>query len=108
MDRPITYDGAVPQTLDVLNAAKFAMVGQAFQNAAILGTAGVVAGLQCLPTSPIADLHVTVGTGSIYQLDPTDATAYGDLGVDNTVVVKQGVNLVADSLSIAPPATPGF
>lgn len=108
MDRPLVYDAALPQTTDVLNAGKFAMVGQAWQNQALLGSNTVVAGLKCQPTSPTATLAVNIGPGSIYQLDPTDSTAYGDLGVDSTVILKQGLFPVAQTLTITPPATTGF
>ena len=106
-DRAIVYDGALPQVIDILNSNKFAMVGQAFLNQAVLGSTTVVSGLACNPTSP-ATLQVTVGTGSIYQVDPTDATAYGDLGIDNNTIVKQGINKTAVSLTITPPGTGGF
>ena len=108
MDRVIVQDGALPQTTDVLNAGKFVLVGQAFQNRAMLGTSTVVSGLTCSPTSPTADLHVTIGVGSIYQMDPTDATAYGDLGTDSNNIVKQGILASPQVLSITPPATSGF
>jgi len=108
MDRPITYDGALPQTTDILNAAKFAMVAQAYQNRAAFGTSTTVSGLACLPTSPTPDLHVSVGVGSIYQMDPTDATAYGDLGVDNNNIVKQGILPAPVVLTLTPPSTSGF
>jgi hypothetical protein len=108
VDRVIAYPGALPQTVDVLNAGKFGLVGQAYQNRAILGTNTVVSGLTCTPTSPTADLHVTIGVGSIYQMDPTDAVAYGDLGVDNNNVVKQGILASPAVLTITPPGTAGF
>lgn len=108
MDRVIVYDGALPQTTDILNAGKFAMVGQAYQNRAILGTNTVVSGLACTPTTPTADLNVHINVGSIYQMDPTDATAYGDLGTDNNNIVKQGILPTPLTLAITPPVTAGF
>lgn len=108
MDRVIVYPGALPQTTDQLNTNKFGLVGQAYQNRAILGTNTVVSGLAATPTSPTADLHVTIGVGSIYQVDPTDQAAYGDLGVDNNNIVKQGINAAPVILSITPPGTSGF
>jgi hypothetical protein len=108
VDRVIVYPGALPQTTDILSTNKFGMVGQAYQNRAILGTNTVVSGLACTPTSPTPDLHVTVGVGSIYQMDPTDQTAYGDLGVDNNNIVKQGILPTPIALSITPPGTVGF
>jgi hypothetical protein len=108
MDRVIVYDGALPQTTDILNTNKFSMVGQSYQNRAILGTTTVVSGLLCTPTSPTADLNVHVGVGSIYQLDPADATAYGDLGTDTAIsIMKQGINNTNLTLAITPPGTAG-
>ena len=106
-DRPIVYDGALPQTTDILSLGKFGLVGQAFQNQALLGSSTVIAGLACAPTSP-ASLQVTIGTGSIYQLDPTDSSPYGDLGIDNNVIMKQGILHTAANLTITPPGTVGF
>jgi hypothetical protein len=107
MDRVIVYPGALPQTTDLLNTNKFELVAQAYQNRAILGANTVVAGLACTPTSPTADLHVTVGVGSIYQMDITDQAAYGDLGVDNTTIYKQGILPQPVVLTITPPVTAG-
>jgi hypothetical protein len=107
-DRVMVYDGALPQTTDILNASKFAMVGDAYQNRSLLGTTTVVSGLACLPTSPTPDLHVTIGVGSIYQMDPTDATAYADLGTDNNSIMKQGILAAPVTLTITPPSTGGF
>jgi hypothetical protein len=108
MDRVIVQPGALPQDVDILYSGKFGLLGQAYQNMAVLGTTTVVAGLAATPTSPTADLHVTVGVGTIYQMDPTDASAYGTLGVDNTNVMKQGINATPQVLTITPPGTAGF
>ena len=75
MDRAIVQPGALPQDTDILLTNKFALLGQAYQNMALLGTSTVVAGLAATPTSPTADLHVTIGVGTIYQMTPTDASA---------------------------------
>lgn len=106
-DRVMVYDGALPQTTDILNMSKMAMVGDAYQNRAVMGTTTAVNGLACAPTVP-ASLQVTVGVGSIYQLDPTDAVAFGDLGTDNNNIVKQGILAAAVNLTITPPGTVGF
>ena len=108
MDRVIVYDGALPQTTDILNTNLFAMVAQAFQNAAFLGMNTVVAGLTCQPTTPTASLQVNVGTGSIYQLDPIDASAYGDLGTATANIMKQGLLSSPATLTLTPPATVGY
>lgn len=108
VDRSIVYDAALPQTTDILNTSKFAMVGTAWLSQALLGSNTVVAGLKCTPTSPTATLAVNIGPGSIYQLDPTDSTAYGDLGTDSIVILKQGIFSVAQTLTITPPVTTGY
>ena len=51
---------------------------------------------------------MTVGVGSIYQIDETDASAYGSLGTDTNNIMKQGVLAAPQVLSISPPATSGF
>jgi hypothetical protein len=108
MDRSIVYTGPLPQDIDILNTNMFAMMGQAFQNQAILGTSTVVSGLACTPTTPTASLIVNIGVGSIYQLDEIDATGYGSLGTNTNVIMKQGISSVAQSLTITPPVTTGF
>lgn len=108
MDRVIVYPGALPQTTDTLLTNKFTMVDQAYQNRAIIGVNTAVSGLACTPTSPTADLHVTVGIGSIFQSDPVDTAAYGDLGTDTAIpIIKQGINAAPVVLTITPPVTPG-
>lgn len=109
MHRVIVYPGALPQEEDILNSNKFAMLAEGFQNRAVLGSTTVVAGLSCTPTTPVADLHVTINVGSIFQMDPIDTTAYGDLGVDTVNnIMKMGTLDNAVILSIAPPLTAGF
>lgn len=106
-DRCIVYPGALPQDTDLLQTNLFAMVGQAFLNAAVIGSATAISGLACTPTGP-ATLVVNIGTGSIYQVDEVDASAYGTLGVNTNNVVKQGILSTAATLTITPPATTGF
>jgi hypothetical protein len=106
-DRVIVYDAALPQTTDILNTNKFGMISQAFFDRAVLGGATAVHGLLCAPTAP-ASLQVTVGDGSIYQLDEVDASAYGDLGTDANTILKQGILYSPVSLTITPPSTSGY
>jgi hypothetical protein len=108
LDRALVYTGALPQTIDSLNTNKFTMMALGYGMRAILGTSTYLDGLACLPTSPTPDLHVTVGVGSIYSIDPVDASAFGDLGIDNSTVYKQGILSIAQQLTITPPATSGF
>jgi hypothetical protein len=107
-DRVFVYPGALPQDIDILNTNKFMLQSISRLNQALLGTTTVVAGLACTPTTPTADLNVHVDVGSIYQVDPTDASAYGSLGVDNINLMKQGISPVALTLAITPPVTAGF
>ena len=107
-DRVIVYDSALPQSTDILQTNKFAMIGLAVQAAAALGTNTVVNGLSCTPTSPTANLFVNVAPGSIYSMIQVDATAYGDLGIDTNTVMKQGILYTALALQITPPSTAGY
>lgn len=107
MDRAIVYTGQLPQDTDILNTNLFGMVGQAFLNQALLGTSTVVAGLACTATAP-ASLTVNVGVGSIYQIDPIDASSYGSLGTNTNNVLKQGILSQAASLTLTPPSTTGY
>lgn len=111
-DRQIVYAGALPQTTDLLNTSKFAMLGDAYMAMAMLGNSAtspstVVAGLACTPTTP-ASLQVNVGPGAIFSIDATDATAYGDLGTDSTQIYKMGTRPLTGTLTITPPSTSGY
>jgi hypothetical protein len=107
MDRLIQYTGAIPRVLDILLSNKNAMLADSFLARAVLGGATWVHGLGIAPTSP-ASLQVTIGAGSIYALDTVDATAYGDLGTDSHVVLKQGILADPVTLTITPPSTAGY
>lgn len=107
MDRQIVYIGQLPQDTDILNVGLNSMVGQGFLNQALLGSSTVVAGLACTPTAP-ASLVVNVGVGSIYQIDPIDASSYGSIGPNSNNILKQGILATAQSLTLTPPATTGF
>jgi hypothetical protein len=107
-DRVMVYPGALPQTSDILSTNKFMMTALAYGMRAILGTSTYVDGLVCSPTTPTPDLNVSIGVGSIYAQDQTDASAYSDLGTDSNTIYKQGILNVAQQLTITPPATAGF
>jgi len=106
MDRQIAYPGQIPLDTDLLNTNKFAMVGLAKLAAAVLGTATVVNGLGCVPTTP-ASLQVQVNPGEMYSLAATDASAYSSLSADAHNILKQGISLDAVTLTCTPPATGG-
>ena len=114
-DRTITYTSAVPRSQDFLQNQKNDLYGLGYGLQAILGQPAQifsgaqawVDGLFCAPVSPLA-LQVSVGAGSIYMMEPMDATPYGVLGVDPTQVLKQGLLLNPVTLNIAPPSTSGY
>jgi hypothetical protein len=107
MDRNIVYPGSIPLDTDILGLNRQAMVGIGALTAAVLGSNVVVDGLACTPTSP-ASLVVNVAPGSITQLSPLDANAYGSLAADvSDQIVKTGINLQATSFTLAAPATSG-
>ena len=107
MDRPVTYFGQVPRSLDVLTVGQDAMVGLAKLSEAILGTAVAVAGFACTGTTP-ASLNIVVGPGQVYEVENLEATTVSGLQVDTHQILKQGVNLDPTTLTLVPPATVGF
>jgi microcystin-dependent protein len=92
----------------VLSTNRNTMVAIAKVAAAMLGTATIVNGLACTPTSP-ASMQVQVAPGEIYSLANLDGTAYGSLAADTThQILKQGILLDAAMLSCPAPTTNGF
>ncbi|WP_454751702.1 glycine-rich domain-containing protein [Cupriavidus necator] len=106
MDRQTIYAGQIPLEVDLLNTNKNTMVALAKLSAAMLGTATVVNGLACVPTSP-ASLTVNINPGEMYSLVATDATAYSSLSADAHTILKQGIVLDAVNLSCPAPGTAG-
>ena len=107
MDRQIVYPASIPLDTDFLTQNRSAMVALGSLAQAVLGTATIVDGLACQPTSP-ASLSVTVGAGSISQFGPVDSLAYGSLAADTTdQIVKMGINLQPTTFTLSAPATPG-
>ena len=107
MDRNIVYPGSIPLDTDILGLNRSAMISIGALTAAVLGSNTVVDGLACTPTAPTS-LSVNVTPGSITQISPLDATAYGSLAVDITdQIVKTGINLQVTSFTLSAPATSG-
>lgn len=106
MDRNLLYPGALPLTTDVMGPEKFTMYALARLSEALFGAGTAISGLACTPTGP-ASLNVNVGPGSIYFQTQADATPYGDLGTDSTLLVKQGIINAITPFLITPPGTPG-
>jgi hypothetical protein len=107
MDRQIVYPASIPLDTDFLTQNRSAMVALGTLAQAVLGTATIVDGLACAPTSP-ASLSLTVGAGSVTQFGPVDALAYGSLPADaSDQIVKMGINLQPTTFTLSVPATPG-
>jgi hypothetical protein len=108
LDRQIIYSGQVPQTTDLLNTNKQAMIALAKLASDLLGTATLVSGLGCVPTSP-ASMSVNINPGQIYQLANVDGTAYSAIPLDTThSILKQGILLDAQSFALTAPGTVGY
>ncbi len=107
MDRIMVYPGAIPLDTDMLATNRNAMVALGALAQMVVGSAPVVDGLACTPTSP-ASLSVVVQPGSITQLSVVDALAFGSMAADAaTKLVKMGINLASMTFSFLPPTTPG-
>jgi hypothetical protein len=107
MDRQIVYPASIPLDTDFLTQNRSAMVALGALAQAVLGTATIIDGLTCQPTSP-ASLSVTVGAGTVTQFGPVDSVAYGSLAADTTdQIVKMGINLQPETFTLTAPATPG-
>ena len=108
MDRITVYSGEVPRTVDFLQAEQNTMGAQAKIAADLLGTTGFVSGLACTQNSPAA-LNVLLTGGQVYQLSSLEATTWSALSVDTSdQIVKQGIQLATQTISITPPGTGGF
>lgn len=107
MDRVIVYPGSIPQDVDILNTNKNAEIALAFLTSSIFGNSTIAAGLSCAPAS--GSLGVVISPGSLSQVMPVDATAYGSLASDTTdTIVKTGINISATNLSLSAPLEAGY
>jgi hypothetical protein len=106
MDRVLVYPGALPQDTDMLSAYQDAMVGVGAALQAVFGTGTYVFGLAGTQTSP-ASLNINIGPGSILSLQDVDANAYGSLGTNTNLLVKQGINLTATQFTLTAPTISG-
>lgn len=104
MDRPIVYPDEGAADTDLLRGWKAAMVAHGWLIQAVLGTNTWVAGCGCTPGT---GLTVSVAPGAIFAQEQTDATAYGTLGTDTTLLMKEGLLLAASVLSCPAPGTSG-
>ena len=108
MDRSIIYSGQVPQTTDLLTTNKQTMIALAKLCSDLFGTATLISGLGCVPTSP-ASMSVNINPGQIYQLATVDGTAYSAIAADTThSILKQGILMDAQSFALTAPGTAGY
>lgn len=107
MDRTIVYAGQQPTDTVWLTHERNAMIALGYLAQGVLGTNTIADGLAVTPTLP-ASMAVQVAPGSIYTVEPVDATGYGSLPVDAVhTVVKQGISLDVQTLTLVPPSTSG-
>lgn len=108
MDRATVYTSEQGRSTDFLFAQRATMIGLGKLAQAALGSGTVVRGLPVAPNSPAA-LNVVVGIGEIYSLTAVDATQWGALPADSTdFIVKQGLNMAAQTIATPAPTTGGF
>ncbi|MGA7781072.1 MAG: hypothetical protein WCA85_25660, partial [Paraburkholderia sp.] len=108
MDRATVYTAEQGRSVDFLFAQRATMIGLGKLAQAIMGGNTMVRGLAVAPNSPAA-LNVLVGIGEIYSLTEVDATAWGALPADTTdFIVKQGLNMTAQTISTPAPVTGGY
>lgn len=90
MDRPVIFSQEVPRSYDFLWGLKDAMIAAAWLQQDLVGTnIALLAGFAALASSPTS-LTINLAQGRIYQLAPVDATSYGALPSDSTLVMQQG------------------
>jgi hypothetical protein len=106
MDRNIVYPGSIPLDTDLLATNRHVMVALGALLQAVLGDSTTVDGLHVVPTVP-ASLAVEVSPGSLSELVPLEASAYGSLPADGTELVKMATNLAPVALTLTAPTTPG-
>lgn len=108
MDRATVYTQEQARSVDFLFAQRATMIGLGKLAQAAFGSNTVVRGLAVTPNSPAA-LNVLVGIGEIYTMAQVDATPWGALPADTTdTIVKQGLNMAAQTISTPAPSTSGY
>lgn len=100
MDRPIQYTQEQARGYDFLWAYKDALIGIGWLEADLTGqTTALATGLAATATAP-ASLNINLGGGRIYQLSAVDATNYGLLPSDATLIMQQG-NVIAQAVALS-------
>lgn len=108
MDRATVYTQEQGRSVDFLFAQRATLIALARLSQAAFGSGTIVRGLAVAPNSPAA-LNVVVGIGEIYTMAQVDATTWGSIGSDTTdIVLKQGLNMSAQTVSTPAPTTSGY
>ena len=107
MDRNLVYPGSIPLDSDLLSINRNTMIALGALVQAVLGAGTYVDGLACTPTTP-PSMTITVGPGSISQLQVVDTLPFGSLQADTTdQLVKMGINLAPTSFTLIAPIASG-
>lgn len=106
-NRQLVYPQQTPYDIDILSTNKDIYIGLGRYISAVLGETVEINGLEAIPTSPTS-LAVKVTNGEIYILEETDPVAYGSLGTDSTMLMKQGIYFSGPTYSTPAPGTVGF
>ncbi|GGY07035.1 gp53-like domain-containing protein [Paludibacterium paludis] len=108
MRRETIYPGQILPETTLLNMGRDTLAGMGRLMQDIFGGGPAVAGFACTPTAP-ASLQVNIAPGSIYTLQPLEATAWSTMGADTGhTTVKQGLQPEITALTITPPAVVGM
>jgi hypothetical protein len=108
VDRILVYSGAIPLETDLLKTNQNTMIAIAKLSSAMFGSSTIVSGLTVTAQSPAA-MAVNVSAGEIYELANLEATAYSSLAADTThSIMKQGISLNPQTLTITAPGTVGY
>ncbi|GBQ46030.1 hypothetical protein ACM0P6_02175 [Komagataeibacter sucrofermentans] len=98
MDRQIVYPAQIPLDSDLLNAQRNAFVGLGHLAGMAYGDDTVAAGgFACTPGTGLA---VTIAPGSLLAAGVVDATAYGTLAANGSVLVRQHISRDPVTLSV--------
>lgn len=105
----MVYPGELPRVEDFMGFEKQAYYGLGGMIRSAIGpNIGISNGdFQISATGP-ASMSVIIGTGSIYAPQAVDASAFGVLGTDSNVIMKQGLLTTPQTLTITAPSTSGF
>lgn len=115
MDRQTFFAYEAPLETDFLYGERFAYEGLGLLAMDLLGTASLVSGLGCVPTTP-ASLQVKMQPGRLYSVQNLEPTAWATfngfgLPIDNNAdhnILKQGIYRDTTTLATMPaPVTPG-